>query len=595
MQHVSDDWKAIHRQQLLNETFVEISFDIADPDALNDVTSEDNGAMYISNTAQTVSVVDKDIVPYGTLEENLWLLDGSRRFIPDSEFGDNGFIGNTLSGADGSFNKTPIITLRFSEAHQPIIPGITITWGVAYGEYAEEFKVVAYNGSTIVADKYVRGNTSVKSVVMMDIENYDCIRIEILKWCLAYHRPRVSEIFVGINKVYTKNELTGYEHTQEVSPIGATTPMNKMGFSIDNTDNQFDPNNVNGFSKYLMERQELRVRYGMKLNDDSIEYIPAGVFYLSEWDAPQNGIEATFNARDLLEFMRSVYTKGQFHANGVSLYDLAIGVLDEADLPLNDDGSVKWVIDESLKSIYTVAPLPMVSIAECLQYIAQAACCVIYCDRAGVIHIEPIANEQSDYELTSFNMFARPEISLQKPLRAVSTKVYNYIIGETTEELFNGTVSIVGSKDVVITYANPAVDVQATVVGGTLVSAAYYSNACYLTISGEGDVTITITGNTLKTSQVDYVIDGEESGEVQAVDNPLISSNTMAANVGEWVKGWLMSRQIMEIGSWRADPRLDVMDIISAENKYSRDNVRVTAIKYAYAGAFRGTGEGRVM
>ena len=595
MQHVSDDWKAIHRQQLLNETFVEISFDIADPNALNDVTSEDNGAVYISNTAQTVDVVDKNIVPYGTLEENLWLLDGSRRFVPDSEFGDNGFIGNTLSGADGTFDKIPIITLSFSEVHQPIIAGITITWGVVYGEFAEEFRVVAYNGSTVVADKTVRGNISVKSVVLMDIENYDRIRIEVLKWCLAYHRPRVSEIFVGINKVYTKNDLTGYEHTQEVSPIGATTPINKVGFSIDNSDNQYDPNNSDGLSKYLMERQEMRVRYGMKLNDDTVEYIPAGVFYLSEWDAPQNGMEAKFTARDLLEFMRGVYTKGQYHAEGISLYDLAVEVLTEATLPLNDDGSVKWVIDESLKSIYTVAPLPMVSIAECLQYIAQAACCVIYCDRVGVIHIEPIVDEQSDYNLTSFNMYSRPEISLQKPLGAVSTKVYNYIIGETTEGLFNGTVSIVGTKDIVITYANTAVNVQATVVGGILESVAYYSNACYLTISGEGDVTITISGNTLKSSQIDYVIGAEENGETQAVDNPLISSTAMAASVSEWVKSWLMSRQIMKIGDWRADPRLDVMDIISAENEYSRDNVRVTAVKYSYAGAFRGNGEGRVV
>ena len=44
----------------------------------------------------------------------------------------------------------------------------------------------------------------------------------------------------------------------------------------------------------------MRVKYGLKLNDDTIEYIPAGVFYLSEWESPQNGLEANFVARDLL-------------------------------------------------------------------------------------------------------------------------------------------------------------------------------------------------------------------------------------------------------------------------------------------------------
>lgn len=146
MQNVSDAWKAVQKQQLVNESYVEISFDIADPDALADATSKDNGAIYIADTEQIVSEVDKKIVPYGTLEENLWLLDGSRRFIPESNYGDNGYIGNLLSEEDGSFDRVPFVDIDFTEVHEPIIPGITITWGIAYNEYAEVFKITAYNG-----------------------------------------------------------------------------------------------------------------------------------------------------------------------------------------------------------------------------------------------------------------------------------------------------------------------------------------------------------------------------------------------------------------------------------------------------------------
>lgn len=595
MQHVSDSWKAVQRQQLVNETFVEISFDIADPDALADATSEDNGAIYIANTEQVVSEVDKTIVPYGTLEENLWLLDGSRRFIPDTDYGDNGFIGNALSRADGGFDKNPVVNIKFSKVHDPFIPGVTITWGTAYNEYAEVFKVIAYNGSTVVAEKRIDGNTSVKSVIELDIENYDLIRVEVLKWCLPFHRPRIAEIFVGINKVYGKQDITGYEHEQEISPVGATTPVNKMGFSIDNSDNKYDPNNVTGLSKYLMERQEMRVRYGMKLNDGTIEYIPGGVFYLSEWEAPQNGMEATFTARDLLEFMRKTYTKGMYRAEGVSLYDLAIDVLTEANLPLNSDGTVKWVIDDSLKDIYTVAPLPLKPLAECLQYIAQAACCVIYCDREGTLHIEPISKEVTDYRLTTFNTFSRPEISLQKPLTAVSTKVYNYFADEANKELFSGNVTVNGTTTIAITYPETAINTVASVTNGTLVSAVYYSNACYLTVSGSGDVTITVVGNTLKSSDTEYVVDAEEDGETQTVENPLVTSTALAVRISEWVKEWLGHRKMMTMGGWRADPRLDPTDIVTSENKFSTDNVRMTSVKYSYAGAFKGTGEGRVV
>ena len=594
MQKVSDAWKSIHRQQLVNETFVEISFDITDPDAVADASSEDNGAIYIANTAQITSEVDKTIVPYGTLEENLWLLDGSRRFIPDSEFGDNGYIGDILSRADGGFDKIPVINIKFSEVHKPIIPGVTITWGSAYGEYAEVFKVTAYDGTTVVAERRVDDNASVTSVVEMDIENYDRIRIEVLKWCLPYHRPRVAEIFVGINKIYTKADITGYEHEQEVSPIGATTPVNKISFAIDNRDSKYDPNNMGGLSKYIMERQELKVRYGMRLNSGEVEYIPAGVFYLSEWEAPQNGLEASFTARDLLEFMRKIYTKGLYRPNGISLYDLAMDVLGEANLPLNDDGSVKWAIDDRLKNIYTTSPLPLVPLSECLQYIAQAACCVVYCDRLGVLHIEPISNEVTDYELTSFNMFSRPEISLQKPLRSVNTKVYTHFVGETGKELFAGSIAVDGTKTILVTYSKPAINAVASVTNGTLVSAEYYSNACYLTLSGSDMVDVVITGDLLDSSDAEYVLDTQADGETQSVENPLITSTVHAAEVSEWVKDWLSARKMMTMGGWRADPRLDATDIVTVENKFSRENVRMTSIKYTYAGAFKGTGEGRV-
>lgn len=595
MQNVSDAWKAVQKQQLVNESYVEISFDIADPDALADATSKDNGAIYIANTGQIVSEVDKDIVPYGTLEENLWLLDGSRRFIPESNYGDNGYIGDLLSNEDGGFDKTPLIDITFTKVHEPVIPGITISWGTVYNEYAEVFKVTAYNGSTIVAERKIESNASVKSAVEFDIENYDHIRIEILKWCLPHHRPRIAEIFVGVNKVYGKTDITRYEQEQNVDPIGATTPTNKVSFSIDNSSNIYDPNNATGLSKYLMERQEMRVQYGLKLNDGTIEYIPAGVFYLSEWEAPQNGIEASFTARDLLEFMQKTYTKGLYKSTGATLYDLAINVLTEANLPLNDDGSKKWVVSDTLKSITTTAPLPLKPLAECLQYIAQAGCCVIYCDRAGVLHIEPISTAEQDYALTPFNLLSRPEISLQKPLMAVSTKVYNYFADETGKELFSGKVTINSTKDVTVTYSQSATNAVATVTGGTLVSAIYYTNTCYLRITGGGEVTISVIGDLLKNSDSDYVVDAGESGETQTVDNPLITSTTIAAKVSAWVKEWLNHRKIMTMDGWRADPRLDATDIITAENKFGTESVRMTSVKYSFTGAFRGTGEGRVV
>jgi len=594
VQPVSANWLNNQKQTLVEESFVEVSYDFADPDALADASASDNGSIYIANTPQIVSGVAKDIVLYATLEHNIWLLDGSRKIIPESDYGDTGYVSDILSNETCGFDKIPIVEISFTEVHAPVISGITITWGDAYNEYAENFRVTAYNGATLVAEKTVIDNKSVISIVELDIENYDLIRIEILKWCLPYHRARISNVFIGINRIYTKTDLLEFEHLQEVDPLNAKLPKISIRFRIDNTSDEYNPNNETGMSKYLMERQEIRTRYGYKLGD-SIEWIDGGVFYLSEWEAPQNGISANFEARDLLEFMSSTYMKGVYSPEGVSLYSLATAVFEEANLPLNSDGTVKWVIDDSLKNIYTNAPLPLVSLAECLQMIANAAACVLYADRKGILHIEPIKTEPDDYTIDNFNSFKKSEISLTKPLSQVDVTTYNYFIGDTGKELYNGVIPINGSKSIYITYSDPAVNVSANVTNGTLVSANYYTNACLLTITGNGDVSVNITGDILKTSETIITIStGEEKGEIQKVENPLITTSERAVAIGEWVKDYLSNRKIIS-SEWRVDPRLDVMDIITVKNNYGSSLVRTTSVSFAYNGAFRGTGEGRIL
>lgn len=395
MQTVSQAWKNVHKQPLLNESYVEVSLDIADPEAIGDASATDNGAVYISDTPEVVSEVDTPVIPYSTLEQNAWLLNGSRSNIPESNYQDGGYVGDVISNEEGVFDvKIPTITINFSKVYTQVIPGVTITWGTAYNEFAEQFIVTAYNGNTVVATKEILKNKSVVSIVEMDINNYNRITIQILRWCLPKHRARVDEIFIGLNKVYSKSELFSYSHEQVVDPISTSLPKMEIKFSIDNSDNSYNPHNPNSFTKYLTERQEVKTRYGLKLNDGTIEWIQGGTFYLSEWYAKQNGISADFVARDLLEFMSARYKDTVTAITNRSLYDLAIQVFENAGLPLNSDGTVKWVVDNSLKSIYTKAPLPDDTMAGCLQLIANMGCCVLYPNRNGKFHIEPILDNQ---------------------------------------------------------------------------------------------------------------------------------------------------------------------------------------------------------
>lgn len=592
MQTVSDAWKRNQQRTIVGESFVEVSLDIADPDALADASSQDNGSAYISDTHQVVSEVDKHIVPYSTLEQNLWLLDGSRKTLPTSNIGECGFVGDLLSAKDGIFlDKTPVLTVNFTQVHHNPVPAVTITWSPIYGEFAEDFVVRAYNGNMVVAEKEVRGNKSTKSVVTMDIVDYDRITISIIRWCLPYRRARIEEIFVGLNKVYSKSNLFGYSHTQNVHPLSTELPKAEITFAIDNTDNSYNPSNPQGLAKYLMERQEVKTRYGFRMDDNRIEWIPGGTFYLSKWDAKQNGMEAEFTARDLLEFMSAIFYEGVYNENGTSLYDLALQLLHKANLPLNNDGTVKWVISESLKNIYTTAPLPVDSIANCLQLVANAGGCAFYQDRGGTLHIEPFEMVASDYAISSQNSYSNPDITLSKPLKQVNVVTYHYFEDDKSTELYKGVLPLTGTTEIWLAYSDAAKTATASVSGGTLDSAEYFTHACKLTITAEGDVTIVVTGTLLKESKTDVIVPSGINGETISLDNPLITGRDRALVIGEWMENYLRNRRSFNM-SWRADPRLDTLDMVSLTSKYASNAVIITNIAYKYNGAFRGTCEG---
>jgi hypothetical protein len=427
MQEVSQAWKDAQKLNFVPESYVEVTLSVTDPEMdISEAEIADNGHEGFSNVEQTIDGLDKEPVKYATLERNMWVLDGTFALLPSSApYGDNGFVGNVLSGDDGTYASTPTITISFPQVLANLIPGITITWATAYDEWASSFRVTAYYGTQVVQQQTVTDNTSTRSVVLMDISGYDKITVEVLKWCLPGRRARMEELLIGIEKTYSKSEIMSYSHESSVNPLSAELPKNEISFEVVNLNGEYNPDNPSGAEKYLMERQSITVRYGYKL-DGKVEWIKAGTFFMSEWDTPQNGITATFTARNLLEYMTDTYTG----PNSGTLFSIAKSALEQADLPIQADGSVRWYLDSSLSKITAPGDLDLskYTLQEVVQYVANAGCCVFYQDRNGVLHLEPLADGTTDYVIDQFISYENSEISLTKQLKAVNVNNGQYIL-----------------------------------------------------------------------------------------------------------------------------------------------------------------------
>lgn len=511
MIQTSEKWKIAQSGVIVPEAFIEIAYKITDPDLHESASESNNGAADYSDHERIVETTVSDQARYAMLEHNAWALDGNTEILADD--GDTGFVSSAVSDANGLFATNPLITISFDKIHVLPIPGVTITWGNEFSDYATSFKLTAYNGSSVVLSKTFTGDVE-QTECDFTVTNYNKITLEILGWSLPYRRARVQRIFLGITQTFTKSDLVSYEHDQSADLLSAALPKNATIFSLNNVDGKWNPDNPSGNVRYLAERQEIKVRYGLKL-DDAVEWIEAGTFWVSEWDTPSNGIEARFTARDAIEFMSEPYS-GTLSG---TLYDIALAALEQSEIPTLDNGKVRYVISDNLKEYsanVSEENRPSYTCAEIAQLCANAACCVLYQDRFGVLRIEPLRESASGYRIAKYNCYTHPEFTLSKQLKAVNVN--------------NGMV----------------------------------------------------------------VLSNSASGEVQSIQNELITNETAARRVAEWTRKTLVGRKTIS-GEYRADPSMDVLDKVAAESKYGSNNaLYITDIKYTYNGAFRGVYTGRI-
>lgn len=507
---VSDAWKDVHQRFLLPETFIEIDCAITEEGAQEAATGSATHEEVFSNV-DSILDNDENIARYATNELNLWALDGTRVILPDaaSEYADAGYVSNIES--------TGSVTLSFPEIRESAVAGVTIAWSEEFGEYPSVFTVAAKNGGVVVAETTITDNTTPTSVVSLKLENYDSITVTVHSWGLPNRRVRIEKFAIGHVLTLTKSDILSFTHEQHGDLLSGELPKYSIEFTLDNSDDRWNPNNPTGMEQYLSERQKLTVRYGLDING-TIEWIKAGTFYLSEWDAPSNGLEARFVARDVFEYLMGTNTSKSANMSSTQYGNLSHIVTWAVSTDLPTGASV--VVDPSLSASPGREFRGNGTYAEMVQKCANAACCILRYDRDGVLYIEPLNMTLTDYRITQALSYSHPEIKLSKHL-----------------------------KEVEVDYG----------------------------------------------SESPYSLAVAKDGEQQTVSNDYIYTSSEAEKVARWVRGVLTNRKTVN-GEFRADPRLDLYDIVTVESKYGAlTPVAITSIKYIFDGSFRCSYSGRVL
>lgn len=283
--------------------------DLISPDIVYGA-GETSGQIPWSQLAQIHDKVFDTPAKYATLEHNRWTLDGTFGIFPDQAAdvtGQVAYIGDALSGADGSFAAAPWVEMQFS--------GVSVLQACSvyfpddeYDGLPLDFTVEVKQGGTAYYSKSFTGNQAA-SVAMsgFTVNNPDAIRVTVSKWSLPYRRMRLVEIVPGIYEQWDNNIIAEFSVKQQGNVACTALPYGTCTLKMDNLSRRFEPRAKDGLFQSIEERQGIDIAIGVRLADGTDDYKRVGIYYQYSrgWRTGDNGLTMQWDLVDIIGLLAS--------------------------------------------------------------------------------------------------------------------------------------------------------------------------------------------------------------------------------------------------------------------------------------------------
>lgn len=548
-----------------NLGFLKVKFNIVDPETNPDLSSNSEEIFSdLDNIKETTIPQSKN---YATLEKNFWLLNDSQPIYGSEEL-EQTYVSSYMSDKNCLFSDKACITLTSSVYLTTL--GLTMVFDSIDKNYAKKLKVKAYRDSTMIMDKDYTLNSYSDRLIFADNEElvrWNKIEIYFIESSLPYRRIRVNQLLFGIMETYTDENLISAESKEKTTMINSELPTHTFKFTIDNMNKLFNPDNPQGWYRYILQQQPISYEWGYQLDDGTIEWILGGKMLLTgSVEVGEN--QVSFSTTSLINYLTKVYKKGVYNSSGRSLYDLAVDVLEDSNID-----SSQYNLWSGLKSIKTDAPLPKLEARQLLQIIATTGNCILFTNRENVINIQPFNYVLNPDGMSYDFITSNPVVKVQSELHNTIIYINHYSKEDNVSELFkNESLEITGTKTIEIEY-DLATDISATITGGTIVNANYYGRYAILKITNTGEDTISlkVSGKKINNSQTIDSKQFNDDGENIEYKNDLITQmveSSKETKLKDFIGNWYNNRNIYSFEN-RGDIVKDTREIIPIETDFS--------------------------
>lgn len=389
---------------------------------LFDVTAIPDGTLSAADNQPfgNIALAKDDVAfpDYATLEEDYFILDGSKAEMPDNPT-DVVYFSREMSDKNGTFSAPPQFIINFSNNHTSY--GLTFYF---VGDHPLEMEVLWFGLDGVVIAKKKFSVTKNEFFAQNQVENYGKVLARFTK-AKPYRYVKLRYIEYGTRLLFGTGGIAIKDAslTEDTDYISDKIAINKMTFKLVDEDGGMNIGNADGIHKTFQAGQEC-IAYERAGDTEML----LGRFFLASFKSAKSIVTMS------LEDYKGILDNNRFLDGRVYAGAAAGGVIDEI---MAAAGIAEYEVADDVRSVPLYGWLKNQTCRQALREVLFACGAVIDTSRRMIPSIY-IPEKKIRYTVGRNRKFST-SASVDKYISDVSVKCSQYTLQTSTSEIAKGS------------------------------------------------------------------------------------------------------------------------------------------------------------
>lgn len=231
----------------------------------------------------------------------------------------------------------------------------------------------------------------------------------------------------GTRPIIPRERLLSLKHTASGNMLSAELPRIEVVAKFDNRDGYFTDGDhilTDYRDEAFYQNGKIVFQYGFRKETDPInpdltgyDMITGATLFIRKFEIGENTV--TITANDILSFMTNDISPGATSITAERWIQEIKEQAESDDIVPTDSVQIQYDHD-AVDGVFIAFTGQMYRMCDALQLIANACKCVLYVGRGGIIHIEPLKEQMTDYSISKRVQYTNTKIKNSESVNKIA-------------------------------------------------------------------------------------------------------------------------------------------------------------------------------